>query len=55
MRFWVRSDVLNHVHFLKRGLLLLWAVWLSIVFFGNLTDAGKETGLIGKDWTFQQW
>jgi len=27
-------------------------VWLSIVFFSNLADAGKGLGLLGESWTF---
>lgn len=43
---------MNHVIFLKRSLLLSWAVWLSVVFLSNLADAGKEAGLIGESWAF---
>jgi len=42
----------NHSILLKRLLLLFWAVWLSIVFLTNLTDAGKGLGLLGESWTF---
>jgi hypothetical protein len=42
----------SHVRFLKRSLLLIWAVWLSVVFLSNLADAGKEAGLIGESWAF---
>jgi hypothetical protein len=52
MRFWARSDAVNHVNFLKRSLLLLWAVWLSVVFLSNLTDALKGIGLLGESWAF---
>jgi hypothetical protein len=40
------------VLFLKRVLLLFWAVWLSIVFLSNLADAGKTLGLLGESWLF---
>jgi hypothetical protein len=43
---------INSVMFLKRSLLLLWAVWFSIVFLGNLADAGKGWGLLGESWRF---
>jgi hypothetical protein len=52
MRSLARSDAVNHVIFLKRSLLLSWAVWLSVVFLSNLADAGKEAGLIGQSWAF---
>jgi hypothetical protein len=42
----------NHVVLLKRLLLLLWAVWLSVVFLSNLADAGKGLGLLGEAWPF---
>jgi hypothetical protein len=37
---------------LKRGLLLVWAIWWSIVFLTNVADAGKELGLLGESWAF---
>ncbi len=43
---------MNPVIFLKRLLLLLWAVWLSIVFLSNLADAAKELGLLDASWAF---
>lgn len=43
---------MNHVILLKRLLLLFWAVWMSVVFLSNLTDAGKGLGLLGESWTF---
>ncbi len=43
---------MNHVIFLKRSLLIFWAVWLSVVFLSNLADAGKEAGLLGESWAF---
>lgn len=43
---------MNDVQFLKRSLLLFWAIWLSVVFLGNLSDAGKELGLLGQSWAF---
>src|ERR1700733_980559 len=52
MQFGGRSDAVNHVNFLKRSLLLFWAIWLSVVFLSNLADAGKEVGLIGESWSF---
>jgi hypothetical protein len=41
-----------HVLFLKRILLLFWAVWWSVVFLSNLADAGKGLGLLGESWAF---
>lgn len=38
--------------FLKRVLLLFWAVWFSIVFLTNVADAGKSLGLLDRSWTF---
>jgi hypothetical protein len=43
---------LNHVQFLKRCLLLCWAIWLSVVFFSNLADAAKAAGLLSQSWAF---
>ncbi len=43
---------MNHVIFLKRVLLLFWAVWLSVVFLSNLADALKGIGLLGESWAF---
>jgi hypothetical protein len=37
---------------LKRGLLLFWSVWLTVVFATNLCDAGKALGLLGESWAF---
>jgi hypothetical protein len=42
----------NHVIFLKRILLLFWAVWLSVVFLSNLADALKGLGLLGDSSAF---
>jgi len=42
----------NHKIFLKRSLLLFWAVWLTVVFLSNLADAGKAVGLLGESWAF---
>jgi hypothetical protein len=42
----------NHAIFLKRLLLLFWAVWLSVVFLSNLADAGKGLGFLGESWAF---
>jgi hypothetical protein len=42
----------NHVILLKRLLLFFWALWLTVVFLSNLTDAGKEVGLLGESWAF---
>jgi hypothetical protein len=41
-----------HSVFLKRSLLLFWAVWLSIVFATNLLDGLKALGLLGESWAF---
>ncbi len=43
---------MNHVIFLKRSLLIFWAVWLSVVFLSNLAEAGKVAGLLGESWAF---
>ena len=43
---------LNCVILLKRSLLILWAVWLSVVFLSNLADAGKGLGLLADSWAF---
>ncbi len=37
---------------LKRGLLVFWAAWLSLVLVTNLLDAAKATGLLRKTWRF---
>jgi hypothetical protein len=37
---------------LKRGLLLFWAAWLSLVFVTNSLDAAKAAGLLGGSWAF---
>jgi hypothetical protein len=38
--------------FLKRGLLLFWAVWLSIVFATNTFDGCKALGWLDPSWAF---
>jgi hypothetical protein len=43
---------MTHAIFLKRLLLLFWALWLSVVFITNLADAGKALGLLGESWAF---
>ncbi|HEY7331137.1 MAG TPA: DUF2165 family protein [Gemmataceae bacterium] len=43
---------MKHVILLKRLLLLIWAVWMSIVFLTNLADAGKGLGLLRESWSF---
>jgi hypothetical protein len=40
------------VAFLKRTLVLLWAVWLTVVLATNVADAAKELGLLGPTWQF---
>src|SRR5207244_4807653 len=37
---------------LKQGLLLFWAVWLSLVLLSNVLDGAKALGLLGASWTF---
>jgi hypothetical protein len=37
---------------LKRGLLLFWAAWHTIVFTTNLLDAAKALGLLSEAWAF---
>jgi hypothetical protein len=41
-----------HAVLLKRGLLLFWAVWLSLVFATNVLDGAKAAGLLDQSWTF---
>jgi hypothetical protein len=36
----------------KRLLLLVWAVWLSVVFLSNLADAAKGLGWLPESWAF---
>jgi hypothetical protein len=36
----------------KRLLLLVWAVWLSVVFLSNLADTAKGLGWLGDSWAF---
>jgi hypothetical protein len=38
--------------FFKRGLLLFWAVWFSVVLATNTCDALKALGLLGPGWRF---
>src|SRR5689334_7007311 len=38
--------------FLKRGLLLFWAVWLSVVFTTNTLDGCKALGWLDPNWPF---
>lgn len=38
--------------FLKRTLLVFWAIWQTVVFATNLVDAGKVAGLLPASWTF---
>jgi hypothetical protein len=42
----------RHVGTLKRGLLLFWAAWLSLVFLTNLLDGLKAAGLLPEGWSF---
>ena len=37
---------------LKRGLVLFWAAWLSLVFVTNVLDGAKEVGLLAESWAF---
>jgi hypothetical protein len=37
---------------LKRGLLLFWGAWLTIVFATNVCDGLKAVGLLGEGWAF---
>ena len=37
---------------IARGLLLFWALWLSVVFASNAADALKELGLLPEGWRF---
>ncbi len=38
--------------FLKRGLLLFWAAWLTVVLTTNLLDGAKAAGLLPEGWAF---
>lgn len=38
--------------FLKRSLLLFWAVWFTVVFLSNAADAAKAGGLLDESWAF---
>jgi hypothetical protein len=38
--------------FLKRSLLLFWAVWLTVVFATNVLDGCKALGWLGESWAF---
>ena len=38
--------------FLKRALLLFWALWLTVVFLTNLADGLKALGLLSEWWAF---
>jgi hypothetical protein len=40
------------VRFLKRALLLFWAVWLMMVFATNVLDGCKALGLLEEGWAF---
>jgi hypothetical protein len=40
------------VLFLKRALLLFWAVWLAVVFATNLLDGGIALGWVQPNWAF---
>jgi hypothetical protein len=37
---------------LRRGLLLFWSLWFSLVFASNLADGLQQTGLLPEDWRF---
>ena len=38
--------------FLKRSLLLFWAVWFTLVFATNLCDGAKALGVVQQVWPF---
>jgi len=38
--------------FLKRCLLLFWAVWMTVAFVTNVLDGGKALGLLAENWSF---
>jgi hypothetical protein len=44
--------VAAYVVFIKRTLILAWAVWLSVVFASNVADAAKGLGWLAQSWTF---
>jgi hypothetical protein len=37
---------------LKRGMLLFWALWFTLVLATNLCDGAKALGLLSPDWPF---
>jgi hypothetical protein len=37
---------------LRRGLLLFWSTWFTVVFASNLTDGLKQAGLLPDGWRF---
>lgn len=41
-----------NLHLLKRGILLFWALWFSVVLATNLCDALKQLGLLDATWSF---
>lgn len=49
-----REDIMadQHPALLKRLLLLLWAVWLTVVLATNVADGLKASGLLGDGWAF---
>ena len=47
-----KRDAGHAVLLLKRGLLLFWAAWLSVVFTTNLCDGAKALGVLGESWAF---
>ncbi len=48
----MRPDFIIGPRLFKRGLLLFWAVWFSVVTATNACDALKELGLLGPGWRF---
>lgn len=52
LRMKTRSGPAVPVVALKRLLLLVWAVWLSVVFLSNLADDAKGLGLLPESWAF---
>lgn len=48
----MKNQPSSHVVLLKRGLLLFWAMWLSVVFTTNVLDGAKALGLLDESWAF---
>ena len=43
-------SVLGHTGWIKAGVLLMWALWMSVVTVYNVIDALKHLGMLGPRW-----